>query len=301
MPPFPTAARRLLAVITLLLAFGTTRAEDKALDDATLKKVKAGTVTVQVKLQDGRTATGSGFLADEPGLVITNAHVLNMLDAESRKPVKVEVIVNAGTDKSKTLVGTVLGVDRGTDLGAIRIDAKDLPTPLTLGSADKLIETDTVYVFGFPFGSELGKEITVSKASVSSLRKRGGILDKVQLQGGLNPGNSGGPVVDVNGKRHRCRGQRRARHTDRFAIPASSVGTFLNGRIIGSSVGQAYTEGDKRGVPITFELIDPLSRIKKVEVEAWSGKPRRASRAGVKGTHRDARRRSEGEDPDEAR
>src|SRR5262249_43607416 len=163
-------------------------------------KVKAGTVTIQVKLQDGRTVTGSGFLTDEPGLVITNAHVLNMLDADSRKPVKVDVVVNAGTDKSKTLAGTVLGVDRGSDLGAVRIDAKDLPAPLAVGNANNLNETDLVYVFGFPFGEQLGKEITVSKASVSSLRKKGGLLEQVQLQGGLNPGNSGGPVVDAEGK-----------------------------------------------------------------------------------------------------
>src|SRR5262245_6905854 len=110
-PLFWSVRRLFLTLGVLLLAVSAAQAQDKPLDAAVLKKVKAGTVTIQVKLQDGRTVPGSGFLTDEPGLVITNAHVLNMLDPDSRKPVKVDVIVNAGTDKSKTLAGTVLGVD----------------------------------------------------------------------------------------------------------------------------------------------------------------------------------------------
>ncbi len=271
--PGPFSQRLYAAVVALAFVAAPAPAQDKPLDAATLKKVKAASVHIRVKLQDGRSASGSGFLTDEPGLVITNAHVLHMLDPDSRKPAQVEVTVHPGTDKSKTLPGTVLGVDRGSDLGAVRIDAKDLPPPIPLGTAADLNETDTVYVFGFPFGTELGKEITVSKSSVSSLRKVGTTLNKVQLNGGLNPGNSGGPVVDAKGRVvgvavSGVRGTQIG-----FAIPAEVVGTFLNGRIVGSSVGQAYTEGDKRGIPITLDLIDPLARLKKVEVEIWSGPP----------------------------
>ena len=57
--------------------------------------------------------------------------------------------------------------------------------------------------------SELGTEITVSETSVSSLRKdhATGKLAMVQVKGGMNPGNSGGPVVDVEGQRGRRRGR----------------------------------------------------------------------------------------------
>jgi hypothetical protein len=267
------APRSLALVALVALAVGSARAQEKPLDPAALKKVKAATVYIQVKLQDGRTATGSGFLTDEPGLVVTNAHVLNMLDPDSRKPVKVDVTVNPGTPASKTYPATVLSVDRGSDLGAVRIDPKNLPAPLAMGGAANLNETETVYTFGFPFGENLGKEITVSKSSVSSLRKDRGVLMKVQLQGGLNPGNSGGPVVDAKGNVvgvavSGVRGTQIG-----FAIPAEFVGKFLNGRIVGSNVGQAYTEGAKRGIPVAFELIDPLKRIKKVEVEVRAGNP----------------------------
>ena len=248
--------------------------EDKPLDVAVLKKVKAATVSIRVKLQDGRTTSGSGFLTDEPGLVLTNAHVLNMLDPESRKPVKVEVTVHSGTDQSKTLAGTVVGVDRNGDLGLVRIDAKGLPAPLVLGTAENLNETENVYCFGFPFGDELGKEITVAKASVSSLRRNAaGTLHRVQLQGGLNPGNSGGPVVDTKGNVvgvavSGVRGSQIG-----FAIPADHVGPFINGRIVESGVGQAYKDGDTLFLPITLVFVDPLSRLKKVELEVWVAKP----------------------------
>lgn len=63
-----------------------------------------------------------------------------------------------------------------------------------------LTEVQRVYIFGFPKGSALGKEITVSESSVSSLRKDSeGSLSQIQVNGGMQPGNSGGPVVDAGG------------------------------------------------------------------------------------------------------
>src|SRR5947208_1604732 len=66
---------------------------------------------------------------------------------------------------------------------------------------EELKETQTVYVFGFPFGESLGKNITVSTTSVSSLRKNEfDRVSKIQVNGGMNPGNSGGPVIDATGR-----------------------------------------------------------------------------------------------------
>jgi hypothetical protein len=270
---FLSFTRQTLAVALLLFA-STARAEDKALEPAVLKKVKAATVSIQVKLSDDRIATGSGFLTDEPGLVVTNAHVLGMLDPDSRKPLKVDVTILSGTDKAKTLPGTILGVDRGGDLGLVRIDSKNLPDALTLSTAADLNETETVYVFGFPFGDNLGKEITVGKATVSSFRKNSaGTLNRVQLQGALNPGNSGGPVVDSKGNVigiavSGVRGSQIG-----FAIPADHVGPFLNGRIMESGVGQIYKDGEKTFLPMTLAFVDPLARLKTVELDVWIAKP----------------------------
>jgi Trypsin-like peptidase domain len=221
----------------------------------------------------GGIAQGSGFFTDEPGLIITNAHVLQMLDPESRPPAKIEVTLHSGTNRSRTLIGRVVGVDRGTDLGLVRVLGKDLPDPLALGTTRGLTETQGLYVFGFPFGVALGKEITVSRTSVSSLRKSGESVSAVQLDGGMNPGNSGGPVVNedsqvigvaVSGVRGTAIGK---------AIPAESVGRFLNGRIVGSSADVPYRDGDKVMLPVTFDLIDPLGRLKNVEFQIWTGNP----------------------------
>ncbi len=58
-----------------------------------------------------------------------------------------------------------------------------------------------------------------------------------------------------------------------FAIPAEYVLSFLNGRISGSSVGTPYKDGAELKLPIQFELVDPLGRLKKIDAEVWSGNP----------------------------
>lgn len=84
-----------------------------------------------------------------------------------------------------------------TDLAVLRVEGADLPPPLEVVPADDLLETQAAYVFGFPFGSSLGRAITLNTSSVSSLRRNNaGVLQRVQVNGGMNPGNSGGPVVD---------------------------------------------------------------------------------------------------------
>ena len=270
--------RRLSSVLIalacfVLLAAHTTAADAPQIDAEVLKKVKAATVHFKVTLSDNRVAQGSGFFTDEPGLIITNAHVLQMLDPESRKPTKIEVTVYSGTDKSRTLVAKVVGIDRGSDIALVRVDDKELPAPLKFGTTQSLLETQVLYVFGFPFGQQLGKEITVSKSSVSSLRKNGENITSIQLDGGLNPGNSGGPVVDgmgivigvaVSGVRGTTIGN---------AIPAEFVSRFLNGRVVGSGAEVPFKNGDQVMMELTFELVDPLGRLKGVDFELWAGNP----------------------------
>ena len=270
--PRPLVGPAVLALFVLLAA-NARAADTPQIDPAVLQKVKAATVHFKVTLSDNRIAQGSGFFTDEPGLIITNAHVVQMLDPESRKPTKIEVTILSGTAKSRTLVAKVVGIDRGSDIALVRVEDKDLPAPLKFGTTKGLLETQNLFVFGFPFGQQLGKEITVSKSSVSSLRKIGESVMSVQLDGGLNPGNSGGPVVDglgnvigvaVSGVRGTAIGN---------AIPAEFVSRFLNGRIVGSSVEVPHKDGDKVMLGITFELIDPLGRLKNVEFQLWAGNP----------------------------
>ncbi|HKI35892.1 MAG TPA: trypsin-like peptidase domain-containing protein [Gemmataceae bacterium] len=269
----PTHLRFLLAATLLAILVGPARADAPKLDAAALKQAKRATVYLQVKLPDGSTVQGSGFLGVEPGLVVTNAHVLGMLDPDGRLPLRVDVTLNSGESDSRTLVGKVLGVDRGSDLGVLRIEGKDLPEPLKVGSAKNLTETQEVYIFGFPFGKELGKNITVSKTSVSSLRKVAGVIRQVQVNGGMHPGNSGGPVTDADGQVIGVAVSGLTGTQIHFAVAADYVHTFLNGRMASFGFEQPIKDGDQVKLPVKFELIDPLGRLRKVVAECWTGDP----------------------------
>jgi Trypsin-like peptidase domain len=264
-----------LVLIACALGIGlpsTARAEP--LDAGVLKKLKAGTVLLQVKLTDGRAVQGSGFFTDEPGLIVTSARVLHMLDPDSRKPVQVDVTVTDAQDKSRTLTAKVVGVDRGSDVALIRVEDKDLPEPLALGVADEVKETDTVIVFGFPFVQDLGKEITVTKSAVSKVIKTpGGKVNRLQLDGGINPGTAGGPVVNGKGEVVGIAVSGVKGSQIGFALSTNWVTSFLTGRLsnIIADVPVKGKDDEDLKLPITFEFVDPLARLQKVEVEVWTG------------------------------
>src|SRR5262249_15126988 len=103
-----------------------------ALAPEVLKKVKSATVRLRVVLPNKGIAEGSGFFGVVPGLVLTNAHVLGMFRADSRRPTKVEVIVHSGERGERTLGARVLGVDTASDLAVLRVEGPDLPAPLVV-------------------------------------------------------------------------------------------------------------------------------------------------------------------------
>jgi predicted Zn finger-like uncharacterized protein len=260
------------------------------LSKAARDKVKRATVYIRVTMPDGSKATGSGFFgaSDARNIVLTNAHVVGMLAAESRKPTKVEIILNSGEKDERVLGALVLGVDRDSDLAVLDLgsSATGLPEPLVVRSAEGVSELDKVYVFGFPFGEGLGKEITIRPSSVSSLRKKGGVLDKIQVNGGMDPGNSGGPVVDTDGNVVGVAVSGIPGRQINFAIPGDRVHTVLNGRIAAMGLGQPFIEGGKTGVPVNMEMIDPRARVKSVGLEVWAGNappnPREGTRPPAK-------------------
>jgi S1-C subfamily serine protease len=235
--------------------------------------VKRATVYIRVAMQQG-TASGSGFFGapDAPSLVLTNAHVVGMLSPDSPRPSKVEVVVNSGESGEKTFVAKILGVDRISDLAVLDVGSKPgLPRPLTVKSATAVRELDNVYVFGFPLGETLGKEITIRPSSVSSLRKRNGVLHHIQVNGGMDEGNSGGPVVDSSGHVIGVAVSGYKGRLINFAIPGDRVHAILAGRLAGMKIGDAFKTSGSIGVPVTIEMIDPRGRVKEVALEVWTG------------------------------
>jgi serine protease Do len=131
---------------------------------------------------------GSGFVLDREGHVVTNSHVV--ADAQD-----VRVKLADGRERTATVVGT----DPATDLAVLKIDA-DGVAPVELGTSDKLEVGDWVLAIGSPFGLSQ----TVSAGIVSAVGRASlGIVDYedfIQTDAAVNPGNSGGPLVDLDGR-----------------------------------------------------------------------------------------------------
>ncbi len=235
---------------------------------------KRATVLIRVTLRDGSKATGSGFFGapDSPSLIVTNAHVVGMLSLNSRKPQQVEVVLNSGKPDERVLTADILGVDRLSDLAVLDVgNVTGLPKPLAVKSGADLEETDKVWIFGFPFGEQVGKEMTITDSTVSSKRYKGPIFERIQVKGGMNPGNSGGPVIDDSGQ---VVGVAVAiiRNTDiNFAVPGARVEAILNGRVTETLSGQPFKTGEQVGVPVQLAMIDPRKRVKEVFVDVWTG------------------------------
>jgi S1-C subfamily serine protease len=142
----------------------------------------------------GRTVPGgggSGFVFTPDGLVLTNAHVV----AGARG---IDVLTTSGL----RLAADVLGVDPHTDIALLRVAASQpLPT-LELASARNIRVGQLVVAIGNPFGFECTVTAGVVSALGRSLRATTGRLieDVVQTDAALNPGNSGGPLLDSSGR-----------------------------------------------------------------------------------------------------
>jgi hypothetical protein len=265
-------------VLLLQLLFaGAARAQQPRPTEITPQAVQfVKQATAFIKVTGAQwSGSGSGFLASTSpagGLVVTNAHVIGMLERDNKPPPKVEVLFNSGEPNELQLTGKILAVDRAADLAVLRVESKTLPRPLLLDISN-LYETQKVYIFGFPLGERLGKNITVSESSVSALRKNAdGLLQKVQVNGGMQPGNSGGPVVNAIGQVVGVSVAIIKNTQINFAVPAAKVQALMQGKIDEFKSGEIYRMGDEIHVPLKLTVLDPLKRVREVRVEVWAGK-----------------------------
>ncbi|MBW4534366.1 MAG: trypsin-like peptidase domain-containing protein [Pleurocapsa minor HA4230-MV1] len=134
---------------------------------------------------------GSGFVISSDGLILTNAHVIQGSD-------KVEVTLKDG----RTFAGKVMGTDPLTDVGVIKIAAKNLPAVTFADS-----ETLQPGAYAIAIGNPLGLDNTVTTGIVSATGRSSsqvGIADKrvsfIQTDAAINPGNSGGPLLNAKGE-----------------------------------------------------------------------------------------------------
>jgi S1-C subfamily serine protease len=200
------------------------------LPDEAVDRVKRATVYIRVTMSGPRgqaVGSGSGFLVTRDGHLITNPHVISPPpELPGARVRKIEVVFRSGEPDSFTADATVVRADPGPDLALLRVPALGLPDPVPIGDSTGLRETHDVYIFGFPLGEQLGRAITVSKSSVSSLR-RDRRWPEIQVNGGMHPGNSGGPVTDASGRVVGVAVAGIVGTQLNFAIPAETVRTFI--------------------------------------------------------------------------
>ncbi len=172
------------------------------LQEAFTKAVeRAAESTVKVAAAEGpmgppfgpypRRGHGSGVILDREGHILTNQHVVSRSE---------KVIVTLGD--GRILAGTVVGSDEETDIAVVKVDGNGLK-PAATGDSDSLKVGQPVLAIGNPLGLPGGP--TVTSGVVSSLQRSlqlrsGDGLKVIQTDAAVNPGNSGGPLVDLEGK-----------------------------------------------------------------------------------------------------
>ena len=148
----------------------------------------------QKKSEPVQSGLGSGVILSEDGYIVTNNHVIDGADS-------LEVLLN----DNSTYEARVIGTDESTDLALIKIDAKGL-NAIKVGDSEALRLGEWVLAVGNPFGfnSTVTTGIVSAKArslgSDSHRRNKMGIEAFIQTDAALNPGNSGGALVNLNGE-----------------------------------------------------------------------------------------------------
>jgi S1-C subfamily serine protease len=193
-------------------------------------------------------ATGSGFVVDEQGDIITNAHVVEGADS-----------VEVSFDESGTSVpAEIKGVDTSTDIAVLKVDPSDVKggvTPVPLGDSSTVEVGDPVIAIGNPFGYSR----TVTTGIVSGLQRQiqapNGftIPDVIQTDASINPGNSGGPLLDGNGRvvginSQIATGGGQGSVGIGFAVPINTAKKLLPDLKAGETIERAYLGVQMQGV-----------------------------------------------------
>jgi S1-C subfamily serine protease len=231
----------------------------------------------------GGTATGSGFVIDTDGHILTNAHVVNGAD-------KIEVTL--GNDQNAQPVqATVVGKDESTDVALLKVDVlSDQLHPLALGDSSQIQVGDPVVAIGNPFGLDR----TVTGGIVSALQREikapNGftISNVIQTDAAINPGNSGGPLIDAAGRVIGINSQIETGGSGNgnvgigFAVPINTASEVVKQLLASGEVQHAFL--GISGTDVTSQVADVLNLpVKQGALVQTVVKDGPADKAGIQG------------------
>jgi len=218
----------------------TTAVADQRAADGSVSAIYAQTAPGVAFIQNrGNGATGSGFLIDAQGHVVTNEHVVD--GGTSFR-------VRLGED-GEALPATLAGKDASTDLAVLQIDPKKVPAetkPLELAASSRLRPGDIAIAIGSPFGLSGSVTTGIISALDRNITAPNGfdISGVLQTDAAINPGNSGGPLLDADGRvigvNSQIASSSRQSSGVGFAVPVDTVKQVAPKLIKGGDIDRAY-------------------------------------------------------------
>jgi len=206
--------------------------------------VQPSVVHIEARSRNGfQGSTGSGWIYDGDGHVVTNAHVVRDSD-------RFFISFSDG----RVVEASLVGLDPYTDIAVLRANATTGLFPVRRASGERLSQGDRVFAFGSPFGFKF----SMSEGIVSGLGRNpdtaielGGYTNFIQSDAAVNPGNSGGPLVDIRGRvvgmnvaiatGAESRGTQQGQYAGiSFAIPVSTIDAVVPQLIGMGRVARGY-------------------------------------------------------------
>jgi S1-C subfamily serine protease len=191
-------------------------------------------------LGGGQAASGSGFVIDKQGHIVTNDHVVAGFNSYS---------VRVGSDQTP-IRAQLVGTDPSSDLAVLKIDpakASGGLKPLTLGDSNTLAPGDQAIAIGSPFGLAGTVTVGVVSALGRTIQSPNGfpISNAIQTDAAINPGNSGGPLLDAKGQVIGVNSQIKTESGDSnagvgFAVPVSTVKQVVPQIQSGGKINRAF-------------------------------------------------------------
>jgi S1-C subfamily serine protease len=195
---------------------------------------------------DQHAAQGSGFVVSPEGYLLTSSHVIST--AGENQPTRIARRVYVAFRDNDRVDAEVVGVDLNDDVGVLKLDPDDHAlTPVPLGDSSRVVVGEPVAAIGSPFGNTDSLAVGVvssNSRSIPSLTSSFNVVDAIQTDAPITHGNSGGPLLDSQGRVIGINAQIRSESGDSegvgFAIPINAAKRSMKQLIEKGRVAYAY-------------------------------------------------------------